>query len=178
VVRLVLEIDEFTMKGLVAFLAVGASPICTVSALSMTVLRNELSAQFLATLNALEATSMPSLSESSKYGILNGSMAAGTVFPFHAFIVIWLSFQNQILASDTTVTLGARHELTSTIRAVHLVVVVVVGSQQSFIAFSASEVILMVRLAPSSHVFGAVERVVALSTMGVGSTSTSTVMGM
>jgi hypothetical protein len=90
------------------------------------------------------------------------------VLPVHTLVVKWLALQYQVMARDTPPALGTRHELPRTVGAVHLRVVVVVGSHQLCSTSRTHEVLLMVVLASSSHKLGAIETLVALCTVGVG----------
>jgi len=165
VIRVVLEINEFSTQGIVALLALRTSSIRAVCTLSVAILGNELATKFLATLNALEAFGVPSLTYSSEYSVLNGSVALSTVLPFHTFVVIWATLKNKILSSDSTMALSAGHELSSTAGTVYLGMMVIICTNQFLVAFSAGEMLLMICLATSSDIFSTIEGVVALGTM-------------
>jgi hypothetical protein len=166
--RLALEVDVLAAEWPAALFACGAGPIRATHALAVSIFCDEFSSQFLSALDALEATSVPSLAQGSKDSIFDRSMAMRAVLPFHTFIVVRATLQDHVLASDSAVALGARHELACTGRAVHLRVVVVVRSDQFLVAFSASEMLLVVVLASSSDELSAIEAAIALRTVSVG----------
>jgi len=164
---LILEVNEFTAQGVAALLAMWTSSIRTASALSMAILGDKLAAKLLVALNAFEASGVPGLSQSSKNSVLNGSVASGTLFPIHTFVVVWFSLKDQILSSDTAMALSARHEFSRTVRAIYLRVVIVICTNQLLVAFSASEVLLMISPATSSYVLSTIERIVTFGTMAI-----------